>query len=97
MVLSAVPAFAAEAPSPELLSQGRDLFNKKDGLGVKFACILCHQKEKAIKLSHVEKAGDGLPTVINKYITTKSKGAPLAADSEKMKALMAYIRFEHAK
>lgn len=85
------------APTPELLTQGRELFNKKEGLGAKFACILCHQKDKAIQKSKLEKIGDNLPVIINKYLTEKSKGPALAAESEKMKALMAYIRYEHAK
>lgn len=89
-------AYAADASS-ELIAQGRDLFNKKEGLGSKFACILCHKADKAIKLSDVNKAGEGLPAVINKYLTQKSKGPALAADSEKMKALIAYIKYEHAK
>ena len=96
-ITSASGLWAAEAVSPELVAKGRDLFNKKEGLKVKFACILCHQKDKAIKQSELAKAGDKLPAVINKYLTTKSKGVPLAEDSEEMKALMAYIRTEHAK
>jgi cytochrome c553 len=96
-LITSAMAHAAETPSPELIAQGRDLFNKKEGLGAKFACILCHKADKAIKHSDVEKAGDGLPAVINKYLTQKSKGPALAADSEKMKALMAYIRHEHAR
>ncbi len=87
----------AAKPSPELMAKGRALFNSKEGLKIKFACILCHKQDKAVKLSKIEKLGDKFPTVINKYIVGKSKGKALAADSEEMKALMAYIQFEHAK
>lgn len=103
LLAGAVSGFliAAETPgdtaSPELITQGRDLFNKKEGLKVKFACILCHKGKKAIKASHVAKAGDKLPSVINKYLTKKSKGKALAEDSPEMQALIAYIRNEHAK
>lgn len=83
--------------TPELMNKGRELFNKKEGLKVKFQCILCHQKDKAVKKNEVEKAGDQLPVVINKYITEKAKGPALAPDSEEMKALIAYIRYEHSK
>ncbi len=86
-----------EKPSAEIIAKGKELFNAKEGLKVKFACILCHKGEKAIKASSVEKAGDKLPNVINKYITQKSKGQALAADSAEMQALMAYIRYEHSK
>ena len=91
---------AADVPSdatPELIAQGKQLFNHKEGLKVKFACILCHQKEKAIKKSSIEKLGDKLPVVINKHLTEKSKGNALPADSQEMKALMAYIRYEHSR
>ncbi len=95
----AVASFAwAEDPSPGLIAKGRDLFTQKEGLGVKFACILCHKNDKAVKKSELVKAGDKLPAVINKYLVEKAKGsAPLAEDSENMKALMAYIQYEHAK
>lgn len=83
--------------TPELLAQGKDLFNHKEGLKVKFECILCHKQDKAIKKSELKKLGDKLPAVINKYLTKKSKGSALAADSQEMKALMAYIRYEHSK
>ncbi len=83
--------------TPELMDKGRELFNHKEGLKVKFECILCHKQDKAIKKSDLQKAGDKLPAVINKYITEKAKGPALAADSEEMKALMAYIRYEHSK
>ncbi len=83
--------------SPELITQGRELFNKKEGLNVKFACIMCHKGEKAVQKSHVQKLGDKLPSVINKYITEKSKGQAISQDSGQMKALMAYIRYEHSK
>ena len=87
----------ADKPSPELMAQGRELFNQKEGLKTKFACIMCHRQEKAIKKTEVEKAGDKLPVIINKYITGKAKGTALAVDSQEMKALMAYIRYEHSK
>ena len=84
--------------SPELIAKGRDLFNNKGGgLNNKFACILCHKGDKAIEKTKVEKAGENLPAIINKYLTEKSKGPALAPQSEEMKALMAYIRYEHSK
>jgi len=83
--------------TPEMIAKGKALFDAKEGLGVKYACILCHKQDKAVKKSAVEKAGAKLPVVINKYITTKSKGKALAADSAEMKALEAYIRYEHSK
>ena len=86
-----------DAATPELIAKGRELFNKKEGLGVKYACILCHQQDKAIKKSSLAKIGGSLPAIINKHITEKSKGKPLPADSEEMKALAAYIRYEHSK
>ncbi len=84
-------------PSPELIAKGRELFNNKDGLGTKYACILCHQKEKAIKHSKVLQAGDGLPDLINKSLVDRAKGKSLDKNSEEMKALMAYILYEHSK
>ena len=87
----------ADKPSSELIAQGRELFNHKEGLKIKFACILCHQQEKAIKKSTLQKIGDKLPAIINKHITEKSKGNALPADSREMKALMAYIRYEHSR
>ena len=98
--LNAFLQAANDIPSdvtPELMAQGKELFNQKAGLKVKFACILCHKQEKAIKKSDLQKAGDKLPVVINKYITEKAKGPALAPDSDEMKALMAYIRYEHSK
>src|SRR5689334_20457516 len=88
---------AGEAPSADVIARGRELFNKKEGLNTKFACILCHQKDKAIKKVDVEKAGDKLPAVINKYLVEKAKGKALAPDSPDMQALAAYIRYEHSK
>ena len=84
-------------PTEEELKLGRDLFNKKEGLGVKFACILCHQKDKAIKKSKVIQLGDKLPDVINLHITEKAKG-PKSIDknSKEMKVLIAYIMHEHS-
>lgn len=86
-----------EQPSAELLKLGKELFTTKEHLGVKYACILCHQKEKAIKKSDVEKLGDKLPDVINLHLLEKAKGTqPLTKDSQEMKALEAYIRYEHS-
>ncbi|MBI3307074.1 MAG: hypothetical protein HYZ84_04645 [Candidatus Omnitrophica bacterium] len=87
----------AGKPSAELITQGRGLFNQKEGLKVKFACILCHKQEKAIAKSELKKIGDNLPAIINQYITEKSKGQAISEDSQEMKALMAYIRYEHSK
>lgn len=89
-------AHSGEPSSPELLQLGEELFNTKEKLGVKFACILCHKQEKAIKKSDVAKLGDRLPDAINDHIVKKSKGKPLPKDSENMKALVAYIRHRHS-
>ena len=86
-----------EKPSSDLIARGRKLFNNTDGLGTKYACILCHQKGKEIKNSEVAKAGDQLPAVINKYLVDKAKGKALDKNSEEMKALAAYITYEHSK
>ena len=88
---------AASAASADVVAQGRELFKKKEGLGAKFACILCHKKKKAIKRSVVEKLDDAaLAKVINKQSVAKSKGAKgIAEDGEQMQALIAYIRQEH--
>ena len=86
---------SAEDVSPELITQGRELFNTTK-LGNKFACILCHKKDKAIKRAEVVRLGDKLPDMINKYVVEKSKGKPLAKDSQEMKALVAYIVNEHS-
>jgi len=95
------PSFAQEPaarPEDSVIAQGRELFNSKEGLGVKYACISCHKGDKVIKKSMVAKLGDKLPSSINKYITGKAKGEKaLEADSAEMEALMAYIRYEHAK
>ena len=100
-MLAGLSGASAQAPADkapaELIARGRDLFNNKEGLQVKYACIMCHKQNKAIKASAVRKAGDKLPAVINNYLAKKSKGKPLAEDSEQMKALMAYIRHEHMK
>ena len=85
-----------EKPPPELISLGRELFNHKERLGIKYACILCHQKDKAIKRSAVVKLGDRLPDVINLHIKEKAKGKSIPNDSQEMKALAAYIRHEHS-
>ena len=88
---------AGEPSSPELLALGRELFNTKEKLGVKFACILCHKQEKAIKKSSVEKLGDKLPEVINLHILQKAKGTKaLDPASKEMQALVAYITHEHS-
>ena len=87
---------SAEDASPELITQGRELFNSTKGLGNKFACILCHKKDKAIKHAEVVKLGDKLPDMINKYLVEKSKGKALDKNSEEMKALVAYIVHEHS-
>lgn len=89
-------AVLAEAPSADLIKQGEQLFNTKEGLGVKFACIMCHKGQKAVKKSEVEKLGATLPDVINEYIVKKAKGTAIAKDSEQMKALVAYITNEHS-
>ncbi len=93
---SAKDALPADV-TPELMAQGKQLFNSKDGLHVKYACILCHQQEKAINKSTLEKIGGKLPVIINKHITEKAKGQAVSEDSQEMKALMAYIRYEHSK
>lgn len=83
--------------SQALIAKGRELFNAKEGLGVKFACILCHKNDKAIKRVEIEKLGSGLPDMINQQIVKKAKGTvQLAKDSEEMKALVAYIKNEHS-
>lgn len=86
----------AEPPSADLIKQGEQLFNAKEGLGVKFACIMCHKGQKAVKKSEVEKLGATLPDVINEYIVKKAKGIAIAKDSDQMKALVAYIANEHS-
>lgn len=88
---------SGQKPQEELIARGKELFNAKEGLGVKFACILCHQKEKVIKKSEVLKAGEALPNVINKYMVEKAKGKAIDVNSEDMKALVAYITYEHSK
>lgn len=94
-----VPCDAQEAQTtdPALLTRGRELFHAKEGLGTKFACILCHKQEKAIKRSVVEKLSDAdLAKVINQQLLKKAKGPkPIAADGPEMQALIAYIRQEH--
>jgi cytochrome c len=80
-----------------LVAKGRELFNAKEGLGVKFACIMCHKDAKAVKKAKVDEFGEQLPDVINKYIVTKAKGTEIAKDSPEMQALVAYIKFEHSK
>ena len=95
-VLGAFAESLDEKPSVELITQGKELFTHKEKLGVKYACILCHQGEKAIKRSEVMKLGGRLPDVINKYLVEKAKGKALARDSQEMKALAAYIKYSHS-
>ena len=99
LTLSCGQSFAAEsgdAPSAELVERGKNLFTTSGALGGKFACILCHSGAKAIPRTKVAALGDRLPDVINRYILEKSKGKPIAKDSEEMKALAAYILHEHS-
>lgn len=94
----AVASEAEKAASPELIARGKELFTSTKSLGTKYACILCHQKEKVIKRSEILKAGDSLPDMINKYLLEKAKGAkPLDKNSAEMKALAAYILYEHSQ
>ena len=93
------PANYAEEskPSAELIARGEELFTKKEPLGVKYACIMCHKQEKAIQRSKVDLAGDKLPDVINKYLIEKAKGTkPLPKDSDEIKALVAFIKYKHS-
>lgn len=95
--LSAPHSLAQEKPSAELLQKGKELFNKKLP-GAKVACISCHRGAKVIKKSEISKlSADQLPDVINKYVVKKSKGKPIAKDSDDMKALAAFIVHEHAR
>lgn len=96
-LLLAAEDAAQEKPSPELIREGEALFNQKESFQSKFACILCHKGEKAIKRDKVLKRGGSLAEVINKQIVVKSKGKPVAAGSHEMKALIAYIIHEHSK
>ncbi len=90
-------SYAEDAkPSPELIARGEELFTKKEGLGVKYACILCHKGPKAIERSKVDLAGDNLPDVINKYMVEKAKGKAFPKDSEEIKALAAFIKYKHS-
>jgi len=84
------------AADEDLLTQGETLFNTKEGLGVKIACITCHKADKAITKGQVAGLGDQLPDSINKYITEKSKGTALDKNSQEMKALETYIRDKHS-
>lgn len=83
-------------PSPELIARGEELFLKKEPLGVKYACMLCHKGPKAIERSKIDLAGDNLPDVINKYMVEKAKGKSIPKDSEEMKALVAFIKYKHS-
>lgn len=87
----------AAAPPQALIDKGRELFTSKDALGGKFACILCHKNDKAVKKSTIQKLGDKLPLAINKNLTERAKGKKLAEDSEEMQALVAYMRHEHGR
>ena len=96
-ITGAAQSASEEKPSPELIARGEELFTKKELLGVKYACIMCHKQEKAIQRSKVELAGEKLPDVINKYLMEKAKGKqPLAKDSDEMKALVAFIKYKHS-
>ena len=75
-----------------LVAKGKELFNAKEGLNVKIACILCHKDSKALDPAKMQALGDGLPDVINKYIVEKAKGEAIANDSEEMKALVVYLQ-----
>lgn len=98
LISKSVESAPEAKPSAELIAKGKELFNNKEGLGTKYACILCHQKEKALKRSKVLQAGEGLPDLINKSLIEKAKGSkPLDKNSEEMKALVAYILYEHSK
>src|SRR3989338_1702220 len=83
-------AFAAEDEA--LVAKGKELFENKEGLGTKIACILCHKGDKAIPADKIQQLGDALPDTINTYVVEKAKGAALAKDSEEMKALEVYLR-----
>lgn len=100
MLLSALTGLAQkpaeEAPSEELLKKGETLFMTKEGLGVKFQCLLCHKGEKAISRAEVLKLGDKLPDEINGQIIKQAKGKPIPKESEEMKALSAYILHRHS-
>ncbi|OGX05205.1 MAG: hypothetical protein A3G87_06740 [Omnitrophica bacterium RIFCSPLOWO2_12_FULL_50_11] len=75
-----------------MVAKGKELFDNKEGLNVKVACILCHKGSKALDPARISELGEGLPDVINSYIEKKAKGSALAKDSEQMKALEAYLR-----
>lgn len=91
------PVFSFAEGDPALIANGRELFNNKEGLSVKYACITCHKQNQAVKLAKVKNLGEKFPSVINKYLTSKSKGKALGPASEEMKALQAYILHEHAR
>ncbi|MBI4372127.1 MAG: hypothetical protein HY585_00170 [Candidatus Omnitrophica bacterium] len=83
-------SFAAEDPA--LVAKGKQLFENKEGLSTKIACILCHKGDKAIPADKAQQLGDQLPDTINKYVVEKAKGTAIAKDNEEMKALEAYLR-----
>ena len=85
-----VPLMAAD--DGLLVARGEELFQSKEGLNVKIACILCHKGAKALDPAKINALGDDLPNVINKYLVEKAKGTAIAADSEEMRALVAYLR-----
>ena len=89
--------YAGETAPADLIAKGKELFTNKKALGVKFDCLMCHKPGKEIKKSHISKLGDKFPAIINKYITTKSKGKAIDPNSAEMKALIAYIEQVHAK
>jgi len=88
-------SLAEEKPPPDLIAYGEELFTTKK-LGVKYECLLCHKGEKAIPRTKVTALGDKLPDVINDHILKKSKGKPIAKDSQEMKALAVYITHKHS-
>ncbi|MBI3999486.1 MAG: hypothetical protein HY351_02625 [Candidatus Omnitrophica bacterium] len=83
-------SFAAEDEA--LAAKGKELFENKEGLNVKVACILCHKDSKALDPAKMNALGEALPDTINKYVVEKAKGATLAKDGQEMKALEAYLR-----
>lgn len=87
---------ARAANDEDLIAKGESIFTQTTQIGAKFNCILCHGANKAIRRSEVERLGDQLPDVINKYLTEKCKAKPLAKEGEEMKALAAYIRTKHS-
>jgi cytochrome c len=86
----------AASQSADSIALGKKLFNEKGTCGNKYACIMCHKEDKAIKKSELAKLGDTLPDVINKYQVEKAKGQTIPPNSPEMKALIDYINNEHS-